>query len=324
MRCVDGNVGNAIAASVHLDESVDLIHALVARLAIEAGLRLLFIKGPVLAMQGLRPERPSVDVDVLVDPSRFEEMQALLREHGWRIDVPSTGPHVMTFHSKAYRHDNWPCEIDVHDRFPGFFADPQDVFEALWARRTTATIAGREVPCPDLLGNAAIAALHALRDPSYERSQQDLAFMTNALNDRLDDASRRELAELAVVTGASDTLRPFLDAVGAPRLGEGSTLAEDLQAWQIRTSSTGVKSVSYLYQLRRTPLRRVIPFLWHAVVLTEAEIRRSQPDAAPGAWGLFKARLRRLKWGLSQVPRAARIVWQGQRGQQGRHKAVRV
>ena len=299
--------------NLRLEEAVTLAHAFVARAAGVSGIRVLVIKGPILAMQGLRPERPSVDVDVLVDPSRFEEMQALLREHGWRIDVPSTGPHVMTFHSKAYRHDNWPCEIDVHDRFPGFFADPQDVFEALWARRTTAAIAGREVPCPDILGNAAVAALHALRDPSYQRSKTDLAFMTEALGEGLDQGQLRELAELAVATGAADTLRPFLDAIGAPKLGEGTTPAKYLEAWQIRTSSSGVKTVAYLYQLRHARIRQWLPMLWHALVLTEAEVRRAQPDAAPGAWGLFKARVRRLRRGLEDLPRAARIVWRRQR-----------
>ena len=303
----------------------------MARVAEDAGIRVLFIKGPILAMQGLRPERPSVDVDVLVDPSRFDEMQERLREVGWRIEVPSTGPHVMTFHSKAYRHDNWPCEIDVHDRFPGFFADPQDVFEALWARRTTATIAGRDVPCPDVLGNAAIAALHSLRDPSYERSRRDLAFMTEVLGEGLDQGQLRELAELAVATGASDTLRPFLDAIGAPMLGEGATPTKDLEAWQIRTSSSGVKTVAYVYQLKHAPKRQWLPILWHGLVLTEAEIRRSQPDAAPGAWGLFKARVRRLRWGLADLPRAARIVWQRQRATQAgntvttaQHEAVQA
>jgi len=276
----------------------------------ERGIRVLFIKGPILAMQGLRPERQSVDVDVLVDPSRFDEMQQRLREHGWRIEVPGTGAHVMTFHSKAYRHDSWPCEVDVHDRFPGFFAEPQDVFEALWARRTTATIAGREVPCPDVLGNAAIAALHALRDPTYQRSKTDLAFMTEVLGEGLDATQLRELAELAVATGAADTLRPFLDAIDAPKLGEGTTPAKDLEAWQIRTSSSGVKTVAYLYQLRHARKRQWLPMMWHALVLTEAEIRKAQPDAAPGPWGLFKARVRRLGWGLRDLPRAARIVRQ--------------
>lgn len=303
-----------MSCEVVLDEAVLLVHALVAKSANSVGIRVLFIKGPILAMQGLRPERPSVDVDVLVDPSRFEEAQRVLREHGWRIDVPSTGAHVMTFHSKTYRHDTWPCEIDVHDRFPGFFADPQIVFEALWARRTTATIAEREVPCPDLLGNTAIAALHALRDPSYERSRRDLAYMTATLGERLDAADLRDLAELAHVTGAADTLRPILDELGAPPVGAGTTRAEDLEAWRIRTSSSGVKTVSYLYQLRRAPMREKLPLLWHALVLTEAEIRKAQPDATQGAWGLFRARARRLKWALRDLPRAAGIVWRAQRG----------
>ena len=306
--------GSNGATGQHLcsGEAIPLLHSLVTRVAEDAGIRVLFIKGPILAMQGLRPERQSVDVDVLVDPSRFEEMQQRLREIGWRIEVPGTGAHVMTFHSKAYRHDNWPCEIDVHDRFPGFFADPQDVFEVLWARRTTAAIAGREVPCPDILGNTAVAALHALRDPSYERSRRDLAFMTEALGEALDQGQLRELAELAVATGAADTLRPFLDAIGAPKLGEGTTPAKDLEAWQIRTSSSGVKTVAYLYQLRHARKRQWPPMLWHALVLTEAEVRKAQPDAAPGAWGLFEARVRRLRRGLEDLPRAARIVWRRQ------------
>ena len=49
------------------------------------------------------------------------------------------------------------------------------------------------------------------------------------------------------------------------------------------------------------------------LVLTEAEIRGEQPGAAPGAWGLFRARLRRLRYGLRDLPRAARIVWRERR-----------
>ncbi|HSE56205.1 MAG TPA: hypothetical protein VLB03_10770, partial [Nocardioidaceae bacterium] len=71
--------------------------------------------------------------------------------------------------------------------------------------------------------------------------------------------------------------------------------------------------VAYLYQLRHAPKRQWLPMLWHALVLTEAEVRKAQPDAAPGAWGLFKARVRRLRWGLEDLPRAARIVWRRQR-----------
>jgi hypothetical protein len=46
----------------------------------------------------------------------------------------------------------------------------------------------------------------------------------------------------------------------------------------------------------------------HAFLLTEAEIRKAQPDADPGWRGLQRARLRRLGRGLRDLPRAVRIV----------------
>jgi hypothetical protein len=48
-------------------------------------------------------------------------------------------------------------------------------------------------------------------------------------------------------------------------------------------------------------------------VLTEAEIRTEQPDAVPGAWGLFRARLHRLRYGLRALPQAIWIVWRERR-----------
>ncbi|MGH3332592.1 MAG: hypothetical protein ACRDPJ_14945, partial [Nocardioidaceae bacterium] len=199
--------------------------------------------------------------------------------------------------------------IDVHDRFPGFLADPQDVFEALWARRTTANVAGLEVPCCDVLGSAAILALHALRDPSRPHLQAELAHLVDELDRRLDDVGRAELAQLAAATRSSATLEPFLDAVGAPRTGREVVDGPELKAWRIRTAATGVKSVAWVAELSRTPLRRWIPTLWRAVTLTEAEIRHTYPEAAPGSWGLFRARIRRLRRGLVALPKAARIVW---------------
>jgi hypothetical protein len=74
-----------------------------------------------------------------------------------------------------------------------------------------------------------------------------------------------------------------------------------------------MKSVGWVEELRRTPLRRLPGRLWHAVVLTEAEIRHEQPAAAPGPWGLFVARLRRLRYGVRALPRAVHVVWRERR-----------
>jgi hypothetical protein len=183
------------------------------------------------------------------------------------------------------------------------------VFEALWERRTTVPIAHRDIPCPDVPAHAVIAALHWLRDGRSVAIDTKLGYLVNALESRLDDDGRADLVDFARRTGAVEPVRPLLDALG---LRAAPTL-HDTTTWRIRTASTGVKSVGWLMELRETPLRRLPGRLWHAVVLTEAEIRNEQPLAAPGARGLFVARLRRLRYGLRDLPQAARIIWRERR-----------
>src|SRR3954451_764135 len=148
-----------------LTEAVPLAHAGGGRGARGHDVRVLVIKGPTAMAQGLRAERVSLDVDALVDPARRGVLAAALAELGWLDENPYTSPTVLPMHSLTHRHRRWPCELDLHDRFPGFFAEPQDVFEHLWSRRSAVEVAGREIPCPDRAGQALVLALHALRDP---------------------------------------------------------------------------------------------------------------------------------------------------------------
>ena len=82
--------------------------------------------------------------------------------------IHAAGALLLPLHSTTLRNPRWGCELDVHNRFPGFLADPSDVFEALWERRTTVTIAHQDIPCPDPSSHAVIAALHWLRDGRSE------------------------------------------------------------------------------------------------------------------------------------------------------------
>jgi hypothetical protein len=290
-------------------ESVALLHALVDFHARDLGVRALFIKGPTLTAQGLRAPHDSVDVDVLVDPSRLPAMVDRLAELGWAEPVTTTAP-IVDQHSVTLRHPSWGCELDVHDRFPGFLAEPQDVFEVLWEHRATITLAHRPLPCPDLTAHAAVAALHWLRDGLSPATEEKLSYLTAALRDRLDQAGIERLGSVAARTGATEPLRPLLDALDLSPIGDSTY---DSTRWRIRTASTGVKSVGWVLELTSTPLRHLPARLAHALLLTEAEIRREQPNAAPGARGLFRARLRRLGYGLRDLPRAVRIVWKERR-----------
>lgn len=290
-----------------LNEAVPLAHALVDRLAQECDVRLLFIKGPTAVEQGLREPRGSLDVDALVDPARRHLLIAGLTDLGWVDEHPYTSPTVLPMHSTTHRHRRWPCELDLHDRFPGFFADPQDVFERLWARRATVTVAAHEIPCPDPAGQALVLALHALRDPADESKARELAALVERVRASSTDASLRDLAQLARSLGAADTAAPFLDRLGAPSVGRGTTAAEDLRAWRLRTEPHA-SVAGWVDELRRLPARRWPGYLWYAAFLTEEELRLDDPGLPRGRRALLRARLLRLRRGLRALPSAVRSI----------------
>jgi Uncharacterised nucleotidyltransferase len=292
-------------SEILLSEAVPLAHALLERVAEQEGVRVLFVKGPAAAEQGLRAARTSVDVDAMVDPAQHHRLAERLGRLGWVDDHPYTSPTVLPMHSTTHRHAAWPCELDIHDRFPGFFADRQDVFERLWARRQHVVVAARRLPCPDDAGHALVLALHALRDPHAPGKAAELEDLAERVGATSDAASLRDLADLAHALGAADTAAPFLERVGAPAVGRGSTPPEDLQAWRLRTQPEA-SVAGWLDELRRLPKRQWPRFLWYAAVLTETELRLDDPSLPPGRGALARARLRRLRRGLRAVPVAAR------------------
>ena len=293
-----------------LVEAVPLAHALVDRVARDHDVRVLFIKGPGAVAQGLRADRTSVDVDALVDPARRHVLAAALPALGWVDEHPYTSPTVLPMHSLTFRHVQWPCELDLHDRFPGFFADPQQAFETLWERRTTVRVAAQEIPAPDRAGHALILALHSLRDPHETWRQTELHDLERRLADDLGPEGLRDLAVLADALGAADTAAPFLRAVGAPPIGVGSLSAADLRAWRLRTEPSDATAVSWVAELRRLPPRAWPRYLWYAAWLSEHELRLAEPNLPPGRRAAWNARLRRLRRGLTALPAAARSVRQ--------------
>jgi hypothetical protein len=291
-----------------LSEAVPLAHVAVDRVARDHDVRVLFIKGPTAAAQGLRAERVSLDVDALVDPGPRSVLAEALTDLGWVDENPYTSPTVLPMHSLTHRHPKWPCELDLHDRFPGFFADPQDVFERLWARRTTVEVAGQRVICTDRTAHALVLALHALRDPHDPAKAAELDDLVRRVSASFDGEALRDLAGLASDLGAADTAAPFVSAVGGPPTGVGTTSGRDLLAWRLRTEPSDATAVSWVAELRQLPLRDRPRYLWYAAWLSERELRLAEPNLPPGRRALWNARLRRLRRGLSALPGAVRSV----------------
>lgn len=288
-----------------LAEAVPLAHALVSRIAADTQVRVLFIKGPTAELQGLRVPRSSVDVDALVDPARRHLLADRLTALGWVDEHPYTSPTLLPMHSLTHRHPSWACELDLHDRFPGFFGEPQHVFDRLWDRRTTVEVAGQAIPCPDAAGQALVLALHALRDAHDPVKELDLTRLVEKVRESATDESLRDLAELARDLGAADTAAPFLDRLSAPAVGRGSTRASDLRAWDLRTDADS-SVTGWVDELRGLRWRERPRFLWYAAFLTEDELRLDDPSLPPGRGAVIRARLARLRRGLGALPRAWR------------------
>jgi hypothetical protein len=294
-----------LPAPLTLRESVPLVHALVAHLAQGAGVRILFIKGPVLARQNLRgDDHTSVDVDVLVSPEEFGHLCRALAVAGWRDEQVLERPSITPQHSATYRHESWECAVDVHRLFPGFLADPQTVFDALWRSRTSVDIAGREVPTCARPGNAALAALHYLRDSTDPHRAQQLDELVALVRGGFGPESLTTLSLLSVETGAADTLRPFLERVGAPLPTAGLSPADAWSDWRLRSETPDLTSLAWLMAVCRRPIRRRPRLLWHALFLSEADLRANSPSLPPGRLPVAIARVARLRRGMRALPSA--------------------
>lgn len=287
------------------DEAVLLASALVDRLARDAGVRALAIKGPAASVQGLRGDRGSVDVDVLVDPGKVDDLAAELARSGWSQSGFEDTPGIIPRHSHTYTHPLWACEIDVHHWFPGMLSDPGDVFDVLWARRTTVIVANCEVLTGDVMANVVVCALNQLRSESSVQAQR----MQDVL-DACQGWSAAELAELSALAsdvGASRTMRPFLRQVGAPEVGPTRPEVVSFDDWELVAHAGTAQVLPWLVGLSRTPWYRKPAFVWGAVWLHDDRFRSWDASMPTDSrFGPAQARWRRFRRGMRALPGALR------------------
>ncbi|TPG16064.1 nucleotidyltransferase family protein [Pedococcus bigeumensis] len=295
--------------TLHQQEAVLLAHALVARLADDAGARILFIKGPTAVALGVRPDRPSTDVDVLADRGGFDALCAALEGCGWQRRNTGTGlrraADLAFEHSAHFIHPEWPCDLDVHYSFPGFLASEAEVFEALWASHTTVEIAGRAVPSPSASGQALVVALHALRDPDKATSQQDLGHLATALG-HLDEGQKHDLVELALAAGAADTARPLLLSAGADLPAPADSRL--LHSWELRQRYAEAAGSLWIEQLSRATWRERPGVLMRAAVPRREELLSSHLVDSASRKDVAVLHLRRWRHGIATLPRSMSVV----------------
>ncbi|GAA1439170.1 hypothetical protein GCM10009641_46220 [Mycobacterium cookii] len=144
-----------IAARVHL------AHAVVQKLADDAGIDLLHLKGPAV-LPGLRAEgRHSSDVDVLVRPSHLDRLVAAVESVGFEQRTGFATGSVFA-HAANWWHDDWGW-VDVHVSWPGVTVDAERAFDVLARDRVVRPIAHRDCHVPDRTAQRLILVLHSAR-----------------------------------------------------------------------------------------------------------------------------------------------------------------
>lgn len=286
-----------------LGDAVDLATAWAAALAERLGIRALVLKGGALAHHGLREARLSADVDLLVEPGAFGPFCAALERAGWRERVM---PFINTRadpHSVTFLHNDWPCDIDVHHRYPGFLEDEGVVFEELWNRRERLAFAHVDAEIPDRLSSLLVMGLHALRDGAVSPRHRDELDGLESLS--LTDDERAELSDLAVATGCAGTLAEPLLALGAEAPFDESPA---LRAWRARVASASQGAYPWLVLWRSTPWRGRLALAWRAFWPTDADILAARPQSDPRRMSLLEARAQRWARGMRGLPVALRAL----------------
>ncbi len=286
--------------SVNLDMKAAtlLAHALAAAIARSLDARAISIKGPIAEHYDLRAPRVSADADVLIEPSRYVEFCEALESRGWHTRVGRETPALLPHHSRTFIHKDWPCDIDVHWMFPGFFAGAEVAFDVLWSSRQEVTVAHSPVQAPSKAGAAAIMALHAERDRRSAKHIEEHQLVCAALNESFTTAEREEFVEIARRGRAIWTLRDYFDAadLGPATVDVG---AEQRRQWELFSSWVDdASTVAWWQRVRAAPWREKLGWAWRAVWVSRKDLPRNDLEEVPSRQEMWRYQVHRWRRGV--------------------------
>jgi hypothetical protein len=117
----------------------------------QAGIRVIPLKGPVLAVQlyGDLALRHAGDLDLLVDPQRFDEAEQIALELGYTRFLPSftlspaqAAAHRKAYYHSVYNHQELPITVELHWQWTENDQLFPLSFEDTWLRCGRLTIGG--------------------------------------------------------------------------------------------------------------------------------------------------------------------------------------
>jgi hypothetical protein len=191
-----------IEADVPLAARIRLAHAVVQRLATDAGVDLLHVKGAAASPEWYPPHGGS-DVDVVVRPSHVPALSRRLEASGWRHTGDFEDSSAWA-HAATWWHDDWGC-LDLHRAWPGLDADPETAYDALARDHRWTVIAHHDCPTPRLAAEVLLLALHEGRSGPWRDSTRHLratwAAAPRAFRDEVEALARELGAEVGMAAG---------------------------------------------------------------------------------------------------------------------------
>lgn len=264
----------------------ELVYALLAEVASQQGIDIIFIKGPALHAQRLRHREHSGDVDCWVRPGDDLVLAEAMNAWGWTAMYSAfTGTGVA--HSLTLNPGSWGCAIDVHSSFPGMTIDPVRAFDLVRESTEKRAFASRTVDIPTKTIHAVIAALHDVRPNAGQRPTADqLETARYALA-----AAGPEVVQVVNELGAGYVLQDLLRRVFPDAYVDTSKEPRD---WSWRATASSPRRYAKAWLLvpwRQKPLV-LLRLVWPKRGMAGA--RETPSDAHVPSAASIPSRLRRL------------------------------
>jgi hypothetical protein len=294
----------AIALNAALAEVASAMH--------ERGVRPLLIKGPVVAswLYDDPGQRPYSDVDLLVDPERFDAAEVILAGLGFRdVDAGLRPGEGKESEHTWLRAGERAVFVDLHRAIPLVGAPPARAWALLSDDAREHTVAGIRIDTPAPAAHLVILALHAAQHGP--RVRHPLADLSRAIA-RVELATWLETGALAAGLHSAGAMREGLRLVpGGIELADRLALADDApRSVRLRVRAAPIASVAIEQLIATRGARARLTLLARKLMPSPAFMRLSRPVARRGRSGLALAYLWRALRLMANLPRGS-VTWLG-------------
>lgn len=292
-------------SQLNTDEATKLAAVLCQRIADSNGIPLLAIKGDAFMELGIRPLRVASDLDILVHPPGHDLFCASLEEYGWELRSDDLGGHYAN-HSTTYFHPQWPIDVDVHHRFPGFATDADEIFDLLWERRQAIEIAKQPIATVSDMDALIVQALNCLRNPWKPLDQRDFEFLVEKTPADLAPKLVERSSALSCMTEIKPyiiLLDPTLRSIQWPRASS---------EWRARNIASTVGALRII-DIIEAPSPEKLRLIKLAIFPSKRSLVSksiNESISASGSWSKIKlARLRATSF-FTDLPRTTKVIYQ--------------